>query len=139
MLDFLRRSAGTWLARLLLGLVAISFVVWGVERRGGGLGGASSLATVGSTAISDAEFTRAYDAQLAELSQRARRRITAEEARTFGVERRVISRLVGETALDNQVKQLGLALSDEALADSLKRDPNYQTVVDGAQVPAHIA
>jgi peptidyl-prolyl cis-trans isomerase D len=126
MLDSLRKSANSWLAKLLLGLVALSFVAWGVERRSTGLGGQPYVATVGSTPITDQEFVRAYERQIDDLSRRAQRRVTSEEARAYGVDRGVLSRLVGETALDNQAKQLGLALSDETLAENLKREPGFQ-------------
>ena len=125
MLEMIRKGANSWAAKILLGLVALSFVYWGAERRSGP-SGASSLATVGGTAITQTEFQRAYDTEINNLSQRAQRRVTAEEARAYGIDRRVLSRLVGQAAIDNQAKQLGLALSDETIAESLKRDPNFK-------------
>jgi peptidyl-prolyl cis-trans isomerase D len=127
MLEFLRKGASTWIARFLLAIVALSFVYWGADSRGG-RSGTGALATVGDTAITAADYQRAYDNEINQLSQRARRRITAEEARQFGLDRRVISRLVGTTAIDNQAKSLGLALSSETVATSLARDPNFKGI-----------
>lgn len=125
MLESIRKGANSWAAKILLGLVALSFVYWGADSRGGRFG-TRPLATVGGTSITETDFRTAYDNELNQLSQRAKRRITAEEARAFGLERRVMSRLVGTTALDNQAGQLGLALSDEEIAASLKNDPNFK-------------
>ena len=125
MLETLRSGASTWVAKLLLGLVAVSFIWWGADSRSG-RSGVSSLATVGSTTISQADFQRAYENEINAMSQRAKRRITSEEARAFGIDRRVMSRLVGTAALDNQVSELGLALSDNTIVQSLQNDPNFK-------------
>lgn len=125
MLEYLRKSTNSWAAKILLGLVAVSFVYWGTDSRNGSSSG-GTLATVGSAAITQTDFQRAYENELGALSQRAGRRITAEEARAFGLDRRVLSRLVGVAALDSQVKSLGLSLSDETVAQSLQTDPNFQ-------------
>jgi len=127
MLDTLRNSANSWLAKILLGLVAVSFVYWGADTRSGPTG-QGSLAKVGSTSITQNDFQRAYDNEIAQISQRARRRITTDEARAFGLDRRVMSRLIGTAALDNQVSSLGLALSDDAIVASLKNDPNFKGI-----------
>ena len=89
MLEMIRKGANSWAAKILLGLVALSFVYWGAERRSGP-SGASSLATVGGTAITQTEFQRAYDTEINNLSQRAQRRVTAEEARAYGVDRKSV-------------------------------------------------
>ena len=125
MLDTLRNSANSWVAKFLLGLVAVSFVYWGADSRSS-RSGVGSLATVGSATITQNDFQRAYENELAQLSQRAGRRITNDEARAYGVDRRVMSRLVGTAALDNQVSSLGLALSDETVAENLRNDPNFK-------------
>ena len=59
MLEALRRGASSWVAKGLLGLLVISFAIWGVADvfRGYGQG---SLATVGAKEISVEEFQRAY-------------------------------------------------------------------------------
>lgn len=127
MLDTLRNSANSWVAKLLLGLVALSFVYWGADTRSS-RSGVGALATVGGTSITQNDFQRAYENEIAQLSQRARRRITNDEARAFGLDRRVMSRLIATAALDTQVSSLGLALSDEQIAASLKNDPNFKGI-----------
>ena len=123
MLEAIRNSANSWAAKILLGLVALSFVYWGADSRSG-RSGVSSLATVGGTTISQADYQRAYENEIEQLSQRARRRITSQEARLYGIDRRVISRLIGTSALDNQARTLGLGLSDDTVAQTLRSDPN---------------
>ncbi|MEQ1695423.1 MAG: SurA N-terminal domain-containing protein [Hyphomicrobiaceae bacterium] len=127
MLDTLRNSANSWLAKILLGLVAVSFVYWGADTRSTRTG-VSSLATVGSATITQNDFQRAYENEIAQLSQRAGRRVTSDEARAYGIDRRVMSRLIGSAALDSQVATLGLALSDETVAENLRNDLNFKGI-----------
>lgn len=86
MLEALRRGAQTRVAKLLFGLLVLSFGIWGVHDvfRGWGRG---AVAHVGSTAISDEEFRRAYQNELDRVSQQARQRITAEQGRAFGLDK----------------------------------------------------
>ena len=59
MLDQLRNSAKSWVAKVLLGLLAASFVVWGVADVFSFRAG-SALATVGNQEITAQDFTEAY-------------------------------------------------------------------------------
>jgi peptidyl-prolyl cis-trans isomerase D len=126
MLDALRRAAGTWLAKLLLGILVLSFAVWGVADvfRGYDRG---TVARVGSAAIAPEEFQQAYQNELDQVSRQFGRRLTPEQARMFGLESRVLSRLVGTAAIDNQAKDLGLAISDQAIAEAIRSDPAFKT------------
>lgn len=125
MLESLRKWATGWVAFILIGLLILSFAIWGVAdvftgyQRG-------ALATVGDETITEQEFQRALNNELNAISQQAGRRITLEQARTFGLDQQVMSRLVGAAAVGAHAKEMGLALSDEAIAEGLRRDPNFQ-------------
>jgi peptidyl-prolyl cis-trans isomerase D len=125
MLETLRKGASTWLARALLALVAVSFIIWGANNKSGRTD-VRALATVGGSEITLTDYQRAFDTELNALSQRAKRRITTEEARAYGLDRQVLSKLVGFASLDAHAKSLGLELSDETLAENLQRDPNFK-------------
>ena len=83
MLEALRRGAQTRVAKVLFGLLVVSFGIWGVHDvfRGWGRG---AVAKVGGTAISAEEFRRSYQDELDRVSQQAKKRITAEQGRAFG-------------------------------------------------------
>jgi len=124
MLDTLRRGAGSWLAKGLLFLLIISFGIWGVADvfRGQGL---STVARVGDTDISITEFQQAYQNQLEEIRRRFGSRITAEQARAFGLDRQVLARLIGAAVIDQHVRTLDLALPETVIADIVRRDPTF--------------
>jgi peptidyl-prolyl cis-trans isomerase D len=124
MLDALRRGAANWVAKILLGMLVISFAIWGVADvfRGYGRG---SLARIGKTEISVDEFQQAYQNELSQISAQVGRRITPEQARMFGLDGRVLSRLVGSAAVDAHAAELGLHISDATVADSVRNEPAF--------------
>lgn len=125
MLDSLRRGATSKIAALIIFVpLILAFALWGVgpELRNTG---ANTLATVGGTAITPDQFQAAYQRELDQLSRQFGRRLTPEQARMFGLEQNVLSRLVGSAALDLQAKELGLAVSDQTIADSIRTDPSF--------------
>jgi len=126
MLDALRRGAQSWVMKwLLLVPLVIAFAIWGVADVFRGYG-AGSLAQVGKIEISTEEFRRAYEAQLDELRRRTGGRINAEQARAFGLDAQVLSRLVGSTAVDAHAKQLRLGIGEEAIIDAIQKEPSFQ-------------
>lgn len=125
MLDALRRGATSWVAKILLGLLCFSFAIWGVADVFTGFG-QGAIATVGEEQISSDRFQQAYQDEMNSISEQIGRRLTPEQARAFGLDARVLARLVGSSALEQHARELNLRLSDVALAEGLKRDPNFQ-------------
>ena len=125
MLDALRRGSTGLVAKVLFALLVLSFAVWGVADvfRGWGRG---ALAKVGNHEIRVEEFQRAFQNELNLISQQAGRRITSEQAHAAGFDNRVLARLIAWSAVEQHADQLGLALSDAALIEGLKRDDAFK-------------
>ncbi len=125
MLDTLRRGATSKFAAALLFIpLIVAFAFWGIgpEWRGSG---STYLAKVGNQVIYPEEFQRAYQNEIEMISQQTGRRITPEQARYFGLDQRVLSRLAGTAALDQEVQHLGITLSNKEIADEIKADPAF--------------
>lgn len=125
MLDALRRSAGSWFVKILLGILVISFGVWGVGdifRKAG----REHLAEVGGREISPAQFQRTYENQLAMVSNQMGRRLTSAEARSYGLGQRVIENLIGTTAVDIHAHKLNLGITEATVADTIKNEASFQ-------------
>lgn len=129
MLSSMRATAQGWLGRLimatLMGLIIISFAIWGIGDIFRGFG-TNELARVGSTEIGADTFRNAYQMELQRLQRLERRNITNEEARAYGLDREVLSRMVGEAALNDQARKLGLAISDEEIKKTILADENFK-------------
>lgn len=129
MLDGIRKASKNWLGRavltVIMGILVLSFAIWGVGDMLR-VTGNTYVAKVGKTEISGEAFRNAYNTSLEQVSQQVRRRITNEEARAFGLDRQVLSRLVGEAALDQRSKAMGLNLTDEDVVRAVMAEPSLR-------------
>ncbi len=126
MLDALRRGANSWVLKPLLLLLILAFVVWGVADVFTGGGRSTALATVGSSEISVEEYQATYGTVMNNLGRRFGRRPTAEEARLQGIDRAVLEDLINGATLDQQIKTMGLGLSQSAVIAAIEKDPALQ-------------
>jgi len=125
MLELLRNATGGWVAKIFIALLVASFAVFGIaDIFTGGQG--NSLATVGKTEIQPFEYQRVFRAEVRALSQRLGRAINPQQARALGLDRQVLSQLIGQAALDNHVADLGLKVSDKTVAESIANNPAFK-------------
>lgn len=127
MLGVLRSAAGTWVAKGLLVLLVLSFLVWGISGRlMGGFAGHDSVIFAGGTKVSINEYRLTYDRQLAVMSQQFGQRLTHEQAKALGIDNQVLAQLVSGAVLDEQARKLGLGLSKDRLAELTREDPAFK-------------
>lgn len=124
MLEAMRRGAQTIVAKLLFALLVFSFAIWGVADVFTGWG-RGSLATVGDVSITSDEFNRSYQNELERISRQSSQRLTPEQGRALGLDRRVLNQLVGGAAIEQHARDLGLSLSDQTIVDMVARDPEF--------------
>lgn len=124
MMDSLRNAAKSWVAKLLIGLLAVSFGIWGIADvfRGYSQG---SLASVGSAEITPAEYSRAFNRYLQNLQRQTGQALTPEDARKLGIDRGVLDNLIQTAAIDDQARLLKLAVSDAAIAQDTASNPAF--------------
>jgi len=129
MLEKLRAATQGWIGRsimaIVMGLIILSFVIWGIGDIFRGFG-ANKLAQVGGVEITADAFHNAYQSQLQRLQRQLRRNVTNEEARQFGIDRQTLSRLIANAALDQQAGALNLAISDQEIAKAITNDPTFK-------------
>jgi peptidyl-prolyl cis-trans isomerase D len=129
MLKSKRASARDWIGRIvtavLMGLIILSFAIWGIGDIFRGFG-ANKLAQVGSIEIGADTYRDAYQAELQTMQRAEHRNITNEEAHQYGLDGQVLSQLVNEATLDDQARRLGLAISDEDIKKAIVNDDNFK-------------
>ena len=125
MLEILRNASTGWLAKGLIGLLVLSFAVWGIS---GSLffGIGNSVVKVGETVVTQNDLRFAYDNQLARLSQNFGRRLTRQEADVLGLRQSVLSQLVNGAVLDEFSRKMKLGISDKNLAKEIASIPAFQ-------------
>ena len=94
MLEFLRNGVRTWYFKALLGLLVLSFAIWGVgDIFRPGLSG-NTVVKVGNIEIGSQQFTSALQRQMQNLSRTLGSNFTLEQARSLQVPERGVEGLV---------------------------------------------
>ena len=130
MLNSLRNASKGPVAKVLLGLLVASFAVWGVS---GAFSSAQSTTVVqaGETVVTPTEYSLAYRRALNELSRRFNTQLTAEQASQLGVDAIVLNELVSGAVLDEQARELGLGITEDELAETVRDDTAFQNFAGG--------
>ncbi len=121
----MRRGAARTFGLILVGLLVVSFAIWGIADVFRGYG-QQTLIRVGDTEISAQDYLRTQQEVLRAMSQQAGRALSLQEARAAGLDARVMERLIGGAAVDTHAKHLGLGISNDALLAQIMKDPNFQ-------------
>lgn len=125
MLEALRKSATGWVAKLLIGLLVLSFAVWGVADIFTGYRG-DDVAIVGETPVTIQEYQASLQQEIQQVSRQVGSYLTMDQARSLGIDRRVLGRMMAEAALNDEARNLGLGITDAVIADSIRQDPSFQ-------------
>jgi peptidyl-prolyl cis-trans isomerase D len=124
MLEALRRGSTGIVAKILLSLLIVSFAVWGIADVFTGYT-RGAVATVGNAKITSTDYDRVLRTELDGISAEADRRVTMEDARRQGIDRLVLSKMIGQTALKEYASQINLGLSQDRVVANLFSDPNF--------------
>ena len=125
MLEALRKSATGWVAKLLIGLLVLSFAVWGVADIFTGYRG-DDVAIVGETPVTIQEYRVSLQQEIQQVSRQVGSYLTMDQARSLGLDRRVLGRMMAEAALNDEARNLGLGVTDAVIAESIRQDPSFQ-------------
>ncbi|QHO79266.1 peptidylprolyl isomerase [Bradyrhizobium sp. CCBAU 051011] len=125
----MRKASSNWLGKIVMatvmGVLIVSFAVWGIADIFKGFG-QSSLAKVGGTEISTDQFRQIYTEKLQQLGRTFGRPLTTEQARAFGIDRQVLQQTIAEAALDEEARRMGLAQSQDETMRLIYNDPNFK-------------
>jgi len=129
MLRGIRKASANWLGRavmaVVLGLIAVSFAIWGIGDIFRGFG-RSTVAKIGSTEITVDQFRQIYNDRLQQLSRELGRPISPDQARALQLDQQLAGQLVAEAALDQRARQMRLNVSDAEIARQITNDPTFK-------------
>src|SRR3972149_1071254 len=106
MLEALRKSSGGIVAKLFIGLLVLSFAIWGIGDIFRGISG-RDVAEVGSVKINIETFRQMYQERLQQIGRQIGRSVTPDQARSMGLDRQLLGELISETTLDEKARALG--------------------------------
>ncbi len=125
MLDALRRFVKSWVAKILLGLLIVSFAVWGIE---GVFNGSTNptIARVGTAPIDAQKFVNAITRQQNQISRQRRAVISLQELRDAGIDESTLQALVRDATFASELEALELAIPAEAVAENIRTNAAFQ-------------
>lgn len=130
MLAAIRRFAKSWVAAVLIGLLVVSFAIFGVSdvfRQSL----TDAVIQAGSRSINSAEFRREFDGYRKQLEQQAGQPISVDVAAREGLDRRLLEDLATREALAEAIRKMGVIPSDELLRAELRKIPAFFDSVSG--------
>ncbi|MDP9103185.1 MAG: SurA N-terminal domain-containing protein [Pseudomonadota bacterium] len=133
MLSSIRAFAKSPFATALLGLLVISFGVWGIRDvfRSGGL--SDAVVKAGSRApITSAQFKDLFAQEKARREQQAGQTVSTEEAVKLGLDRGMVDQLASTEAAGAMMSAEGINPADELIAGELRKIPSFFNSVTGA-------
>ena len=130
MLRNINKASSTWLGKAIMaavmGVLVISFAIWGIADIFRGGFGQNEVATVGGTDISIDQFRQFYNDKLQQLSRQMGRPVSPDQARSLGLDRQFLGQMIAQVTLDEQARNLHLGLSNADIAQRITSDPNFR-------------
>lgn len=127
MLEYLRNAAEKPVAKILIGILAFSFVGWGVaEWIFGNVVQSNSIMSVGGDAITVEEFNMEKSRQMAAMTRDQQKQIyaNASAAQAFG--NGVLATLMNNKLVLRRADDLGFVVTDRRIAREIREFPEFQ-------------
>ncbi|UCF93629.1 MAG: SurA N-terminal domain-containing protein [Desulfobacterales bacterium] len=125
MLSLMRKHAGTWLIKVILGAIVIVFIFWGVgsytSRRSG------RVARVNGKVVTLDEYNATYNNLIERFRQQFGNNLDAELLKTFQLKRQALDQLIDKNLLLQGAAELNLRVTDAELAQSIRNISAFQT------------
>lgn len=126
MLDMLRKSAGSWVAKGLFVLLILSFGIWGIGdviRNGGG---SQSAITVGDIEISPQTVRQQFEQKVSQMRRVLGDQLTTDMARKMGFLQATVRDLVNGATIDMTASDLGITVSDDGVKAEIAKSKGFQ-------------
>jgi hypothetical protein len=127
MLASLNRFSTSWVAKILLGLLILSFgVFWGMGSLFKGGGAFETVAQVGSDTISTKDLQRQIMDRLRAFQIQTGRTLSPEEIQGSNLPGVVLSHMIQNKILDLEADQLGLVIHDHRVQNFVRTQKAFQ-------------
>ncbi|WP_374470563.1 SurA N-terminal domain-containing protein [Phenylobacterium sp.] len=130
MLAAIRNFAKSWVAAVLIGLLIVSFAIFGINDvfRGNFQ---DSVVQAGDRHVTSADFRREFDAQRRRLEQQSGQPIPLDFAVERGLDRQVLQVVADREAFAALLAKMNLKPSDKLVVDEIAKIPAFFDPVSG--------
>lgn len=130
MLTIFRKLAKTWVATLLIAVLAVAFAIFGINdvfrpaQR-------DAVASGKGVTVSSREFDLALERALNQIRAESDQAITKQEAHAQGVTNGVLQRLIAQKSMNQLAVRLGIVTPDSLVAEAIRTDEAFKSQVTG--------
>ncbi|NKB58639.1 MAG: hypothetical protein GKS00_20110 [Alphaproteobacteria bacterium] len=126
MLEFLRNGVRSWYFKALLGVLVVSFAIFGVGDifQGGIRSGA--VIEVGDVEVGPTEVGETFRRQLNVLTRRLGSDISPEQARQLGITNQVVESLITQALYDSEASALGVVVTKDPIANQIRSEAGFR-------------
>ena len=127
MLEYLRNASEKPIAKVLITILAFSFVGWGVaEWIFGNVMSDTTLVRVGSEKISVQQYNLERSRELATMTKDEMRNVYVDPIAAQKFQNDIISKLTTQTMVENRGHDMGFIVSDHRIAREIREYPEFQ-------------
>ncbi len=126
MLVAMRKGAAGWVAKILFGLLILSFAAWGI---GDYLTPEVDpvIASVGDIEIRRTTLDQAERRQIEQMRRLLGQSFDAGALPENALRQSALQQLIGQAALEMEARDLGVAVSDTAIGEAIRGNPQFQS------------
>ncbi|MGI9227275.1 MAG: SurA N-terminal domain-containing protein [Gammaproteobacteria bacterium] len=126
MLIEIRDKASSFVAYIIIGLLILSFALWGIQEYFGG-GGAPTVADINGTEITLPEFNNQFQQRKRDLQSALGANYERQFPNESIVKEQVIGSMINTELLRQEVASAGYQISDASLITRIAQIPQFQT------------
>jgi len=126
MLQAIRSKAGSFIVKLLFGLLILTFGIWGIGDIFRTRSSDTAIATVGAHVIRADELQTALRRALEQLSARFGSSIDLQQAKQLGLVDETLNQLIDRSLVDQEVARLQLDVSDDLIRNVITGNPSFK-------------
>ncbi len=130
MLQSLRKSAGSFIIKVLFLLLVASFAIWGIGDTFFRSGNTNTVAEVGGTEISVRALENAFRGEMERLR---RYNIDEQQAKQLGVLDQVLERLIAVTLVDKAADEMGIVVGKAVVQEQIRNQLGQNVTADELQ------
>ena len=101
---------------ILLGFLFVGLIGFGTGNLSGKV---KTIGKIGETEISVNQYFRALQTELRNTSQQFGQQLTLQQLQAFGIQQRVLARLVTDKLLENEALKLSISVDDKTVRNSI--------------------
>ncbi|MDD3287604.1 MAG: SurA N-terminal domain-containing protein [Alphaproteobacteria bacterium] len=126
MLQIMRDLGKSWTFKTLMGLLIVSFAVWGIGDIFRGNPQQREVAKAGAVSVTVQDIEMEFQKSMLEARRTFGPELTTQQARQMGVMDRALNMLIERVEFDQEIKRLGISVSNQFILGKLASLPNFR-------------